>query len=366
MRSTGIAQRPFHEFIGYANCWEDPFVLRSALGVTAKDTVLSITSGGCNTLALLLDDPSKIVALDFNASQNHLLRLKMAAIMTLSHSEKLEVLGVRHSLRRMELYHRIKPVLASEARLFWDENVRLIESGLVYTGRIERYMRLFGRLLGIVIGGRHLRALFSCKNIAAQRDHYKKHVDGLRWRYLFDTFFSKAVLQRVKDKSHFKYVDFVGFGQRFRDRAEHIICNLCLPDNYFFALILLGTFHSERALPPYLLEENHAILRDRLDRVDIVTEDLQDYLTRLPADIFSRFNLSNVFDWISEVNLIRAHRRIVHVARPGARLCWWNTLAVRHLPPEVVEINPEAQLAAHLFSLDRFIYAQFQVGQIGK
>ncbi|MBM3271367.1 MAG: DUF3419 family protein, partial [Candidatus Sericytochromatia bacterium] len=72
--TSRIASRPFHRLIGYANCWEDAEILQEALQVGTGDRVLSITSGGCNTLALLLHDPDRVVALDFNPNQNHLLR----------------------------------------------------------------------------------------------------------------------------------------------------------------------------------------------------------------------------------------------------------------------------------------------------
>jgi S-adenosylmethionine-diacylglycerol 3-amino-3-carboxypropyl transferase len=132
------------------------------------------------------------------------------------------------------------------------------------------------------------------------------------------------------------------------------------------ALILLGRFHSERALPPYLLEENHAVLRERLDRLELVTGDLDGYLAGVPDAAFSRFNLSNLFDWFSQARLVASHRDIVRVASDGARLCWWNTLAVRHLPPEVTQIVPADDRARDLLARDRFIYAQFQIGVVSK
>ncbi len=363
-----IAQRPFHRLIGYANCWEDADILQEALRVGPGDVALSITSGGCNTLALLLADPARVVALDFNPNQNHLLRLKMAAIAHLDHGRKLELLGVRPAAagNRVAHYSQVRGALTPDARMFWDDHLGMIEHGVLYQGRLERYMQLFGRLIGGMLGPRRVADFFEIADPAAQKAYYFKHIDGLRWRSLFDVFFSKTVITRAKDKHHFKYVDLDGFGRRFRARAQHLLTELPLQDNYFMALILLGRFHSERALPPYLREEHHETLRGRLDRVELVTGDLDGYLSRVPDGTFTRFNLSNLFDWFAQPNLVRAHREIVRVGRDGARLCWWNTLAVRHLPAEISEIVPEDELAAALLARDRFIYAQFQVGRISK
>lgn len=361
-----IAHRPFHKLIGYANCWEDPDVLQAALQVGPGDTCLSITSGGCNTLSLLLRDPARVVALDFNPNQNHLLRLKMAAIALLDHGRKLELLGVRPSRKRLELYTRVRSALPAEARMFWDDHLGMIEHGVLYQGRLERYMQLFGKLIGGILGHRRIAEFFECADVEAQKAYYSRHIDGLRWRSLFDVFFSRAVITRAKDKNHFRYVDLDHFGKRFRARAQHLLTDLPLRPNYFMALILLGRFYSEEYLPPYLLEGNQPILRERLDRLELVNGDLEGYLARVPDGTFTRFNLSNLFDWFSDQNLVRAHREVVRVATPGARLCWWNTLAVRHLPPEVPEIVAEDELAARLLEQDRFIYAQFQVGRVVK
>ena len=361
-----IAQRPFHKLIGYANCWEDPDILQAALQVGPGDTALSITSGGCNTLSLLLHDPARVVALDFNPNQNHLLRLKMAALALLDHDQKLELLGVRPSRKRIEHYTRVRSALTAEARMFWDDHLGMIEHGVLYQGRLERYMQLFGKLIGGMLGPRRIVEFFECADEATQKAYYFRHIDGLRWRSLFDVFFSKAVITRAKDKNHFRYVDLDHFGKRFRARAQHLLTDLPIGPNYFMALILLGKFHSERHVPPYLLEENHQILRERLDRLELVTGDLEGYLSRVPDGTFTRFNLSNLFDWFSEPALVNAHREVVRVAANGARLCWWNTLAVRHLPPEIPEIVPENDLAIRLLEQDRFIYAQFQIAQVEK
>ena len=67
----------------YANCWEDPQLDRAAFGIGPDDVVFSITSGGCNVLTFLLDDPRKVIAVDANPHQGYLLELKMAAFRTL-------------------------------------------------------------------------------------------------------------------------------------------------------------------------------------------------------------------------------------------------------------------------------------------
>ncbi|MBO9540278.1 BtaA family protein [bacterium] len=363
-----VAGRPFFRAIGYSNCWEDPAILQEALQVQPGDVCFSITSGGCNTLSLLLHDPARVVALDFNPSQNHLLRFKIAAFKGLEHGELLELIGVRPSSRRPELYQRIRPLLSDEARAYWDANQKQVARGVLYAGRLERYLLAFGALMRLIYGRKKLRALFDCATLDEQRAYYDRHIDGPIWRGIFDVFFSRAVMTRAKDKEHFRLVDFDGFGKIFRGRAAHAFTGIPIRDNYFLALILLGSYLDEEALPPYLAAENFAAMRERVERVELVTGEIERYLLSVPDDTFDKFNVSNLFDWISEPNFVRLHQEIVRVGRKGGRMANWNTLLARAIPAEKVpEIERQADAAQGLLKRDRaFLYANFEVGVIRK
>lgn len=363
-----VAGRPFFRAIGYSNCWEDPEILQEALQVQPGDACFSITSGGCNTLSLLLHDPARVVALDFNPSQNHLLRLKIAAFEGLGHDALLELMGVRPSTRRAELYRQLRPLLSDEARAYWDANPKLIARGVMYAGRLERYLLAFGSLMRLIYGRKKLRALFDCRTLDEQQAYYDRHIDGTLWRGIFDVFFSRAVMTRAKDKEHFRLVDFDGFGKIFRARAAHAFTGIPIRSNYFLALILLGEYLDEEALPPYLARENFQAMRERVGRVEIVTGEIERYLLSVPDDTFDKFNVSNLFDWISEPNFVRLHEEIVRVGRKGARMANWNTLLARAIPAErVPAIERRADLGAAMLRRDRaFLYANFEVGYIHK
>lgn len=64
----------------YNTCWEDPAVDRQALAIGPEDTVLVITSAGCNALDYALCEPRRVHAVDANPRQTALLELKLAAI----------------------------------------------------------------------------------------------------------------------------------------------------------------------------------------------------------------------------------------------------------------------------------------------
>ena len=63
------------------------------MDINAGDTVLTLTSGGCNALNLLLHGAGEVVSVDCNPAQSALLELKRAAIMTLPYEDVWQMFG---------------------------------------------------------------------------------------------------------------------------------------------------------------------------------------------------------------------------------------------------------------------------------
>jgi S-adenosylmethionine-diacylglycerol 3-amino-3-carboxypropyl transferase len=359
-----IKDRPFQRQVSYASCWEDPLILQEALQVQSGDRVLSICSGGCNSLSMLVQDPAAMTVVDFNPAQIHLVRLKMAALRTLDHDGLLELIGVRDSQRRRGLYEQTKEALAAADVAFWDMNLPLIDKGLYRIGRTDKYLMLFGRLVRTLFGRRKVERMFAARDLDEQRALFQREWAGPLWRGLFNTFFHRAVISRAKDPTHFRFVDFDGFGDRFRKRTEWLFTDVPLQDNYFLSLVFTGRYPHDRAVPPYLLEENQRYVADRLDRITFHQGDLEGLLGASPEHSFDRFNLSNLFDWVDDEHLTRALKRVVRAGRPGGRMIYWNTLMPRPLP-DVDGLTNYAAAAADMLQRDRFIYAHFTVAGIG-
>jgi S-adenosylmethionine-diacylglycerol 3-amino-3-carboxypropyl transferase len=88
----------------YNTCWEDPAVDRAALNFRPDDTVLVITSAGCNVLDYALTGPRRIHAVDANPRQTALLELKLAGIRRLEFEDFFAVFGDGHHARFPALY----------------------------------------------------------------------------------------------------------------------------------------------------------------------------------------------------------------------------------------------------------------------
>ncbi|MBM3311543.1 MAG: DUF3419 family protein [Candidatus Aminicenantes bacterium] len=354
----------------YANCWEDPRPDRLALAIGPEDTVLSITSGGCNVLTFLLDDPRRVIALDLNPHQNHLLELKMAAFRGLSHAGVLEFVGVRESSSRRRTYEQLRPALSQQAARFWDARERAIDRGVIHGGRYEGYMRLLRKsVVGPFGKTRLVREFFETADSAERARLFRERWNDLWWKLLTRVMLSRRVNSVLFDKAFFAHLDRdLSFGRHFAQKAERALVELPVQENYFLAYILLGRFASERHLPPYLREENFAPIRDRLDRVEVVTDSGEHFLSTLPDSSVSKFNFSNIFEWMSPAAYERFLRETVRVARDGARLVYRNLLVFREHPPSLDGVlHSQGRLAKSLQAEDlSFIYDNYVVEDVRK
>ena len=355
----------------YANCWEDPQLDRAALGIGQDDVVLSITSGGCNLLAFLLDDPRKVIALDVNPHQGYLLELKMAAFRRLSYRRTLEFFGVRPSSTRAACYRqRLRPCLSGDAARFWDSHMRKIARGIIHAGRYERYMRLLRKTVVAGFGKRRLiKKMFEASDPAARERLYREKWQGAWWSLLTGVMLSRGLNSLLFDKAFFAYLDCdFSFGRHFAAKAERALVQLPMKENTFLAYILLGRFYDEAHLPVYLRRESFPVIRGRLDRVEIVTDSCEHYFAGLEDSTISKFNFTNIFEWMSPAAFEGLLRETVRVARDRAVLTYRNLLVFRERPPSLDGlIRSRQDLAKELQGSDlSFIYDNYVVEQVEK
>lgn len=355
--------------IHYSQCWEDPAVLRQALQVGPSDDVLSITSGGCNTLTLLLDNPRSVTAVDVNAGQNYLLELKIAALRSLTHDEFLAFLGVRPSRRRLDYFERLGRLLSPAARAWWAKRPRDVAAGVIHVGRFERYLRIFRRwVLPLVASRQTVAELLALESTAQQEAFYRQRWDSWRWRLLVKLFFSQPVMQRFGRRSQlFDQADVKAVGAHYLARARAALTAIPVKSNYFIAYILQGSY-ADGCLPPYLQPENFDCLRERVGRVEIVTADLREFLRQTPAQAYAKFNLSDVFEAMTPAGAADVFGQLARVGRSGGVLAYWNNLAARQPPASLASrLVDQPEQAAALHRRDRaFFYRAFHVTVIGE
>ena len=101
-----------------------------------------------NTLALLINNPQRIVCFDYNIVQINLAKLKICAFKNLDYDNLLKFLGINSTKKeRIKLYNDLKEYLEIDVLKYFNENVDIIKTGLVYCGKFEYYLSLFKKYI---------------------------------------------------------------------------------------------------------------------------------------------------------------------------------------------------------------------------
>ncbi len=365
MRSEAAEHADFTG-IRYAQCWEDADILLPALEIEPGDTVVSIASAGDNTLALLAQGPRRVIALDLSPAQLACLALRVAAYRTLEHHELLELIGSRPSSRRGELYARLRPALEPSARSLWDASSRAIARGAGGAGKFERYFRVFRkRVMPTIHTRRQIERLLAGGGTPGSREaFYREEWDTRRWRMMFGVFFSRTVMGRMgRDPSFFRYVEG-SVADRILERSHYAVTVLDPAQNPYLQWILEGTHTT--ALPHALRLENFDAIRGNLDRLEWHRRSLEDFLDEEGPGAIDAYNLSDIFEYMSEENAEALMARCAEAGNSGARLAYWNMLAPRSRPESLAGVLlPREELAAELFARDKaFFYSAFRVEEV--
>lgn len=364
MKSEVAAHADFTQ-IRYAQCWEDADVLLVGLNIQPGDVCLSIASAGDNALAMLTKNPSRVIAVDLSRAQLACLELRVAAYRILSHPELLALVGSTESHCRGDLYARCRPLLSSSVQQFWDQRPHLIAGGIGSAGKFEHYFHLFRqRVLPLIHSRQKAHQLLAGGDRARRLDFYERRWNTLRWRLLFRIFFSRRLMGLLgRDPAFFKYVDG-SVSDRILSRARHALTELNPADNPYLQWIMTG--HHTTALPYALRPEHFETIRANLDKIEWHCQPLEGLLEKLGKRSVHRFNLSDIFEYMSPDNYRLLLEKIATAGFPGGRLVYWNMLAPRSRPETLAHrLLPQTDLARRLHAADKaFFYSALVVEEI--
>jgi S-adenosylmethionine-diacylglycerol 3-amino-3-carboxypropyl transferase len=353
--------------VRYSQVWEDHRVLERALDIGLDDTVLSITSGGCNTLALALAGARRVVAVDISGAQSALLELKIAAARALDYEQFVAFLGARDCGRRLILYPKVRQLLTTEGRAFWDARRSLVSAGVIGCGRLERYLSGFsGGILERHGLGAAARTLMELDDLPDQRGLFARNFTDRAFVNDFHRYFARAALSDgARHRSQFRYVGEIDVAAYLWGRFRHACTELPARGNFYLEYMLTGRYRDLEIGPPYLRRSCFEALRAVVDRIEVVTAEVGELLDLHVRARFDKANLSNVLEYLSEE---RAHELLTRLAehmQPGGRIAYWNLLVPRQAPPQSSLLHPLDAEARALREADRgFIYSDFRLDRV--
>ena len=348
-----------HDYIRYANCWEDADVLLNVLDIQTTDKVLSIASAGDNSFSLLSKSPKMVVAVDINPVQLNLVELKKAAFKALNYDEFVAFLGFELSENRLTLYHKVSKYLSAELDDFWSKREEEIEDGIIYAGKFERYFELFRtRILPLIHTKKRIQKLFEIKTAEEQKEFYEKKWNNWRWRLLFKLFFSKFVMGKFgRDPAFLKEVE-VPVAEFISGQAATHLSSVHCQTNYFLHLIMKGKFEiasSEDSRPHFARRENFKSIKNNIDNLivhnGLAESAFQEY------GMFSKFNLSNIFEYMNPVLFKSVANNLTDNGEENARYAYWNLMVPRELNNVIPSLKVEEGLNKEQRIIDKgFFY----------
>lgn len=316
----------------YNTCWEDPAVDREALAIGPDDTVLVITSAGCNALDYALSGPRRIHCVDANPRQNALLELKIAGIRALAFEDFFAIFGSGRHARFADLYRtHLRGQLTPFAQQWWDARTHWFTSrrGSFYFHGLSGLVARTARLLLRTRPRLHAATLelLDARDLAEQQRIYDERVAPVLWNRALDWVLSRQLMmsllgvpgaqRRLVEAQHAGGV--AGF---IHDSVRYVFRQLPLEQNYFWRVYLTGGYTRD-CCPDYLKEQGFQRLKAGLvDSIAVHTTTVTGFLDGTDERI-SRFVLLDHMDWMGGCQpaaLDREWEAILARAAPHARI----------------------------------------------
>ncbi len=351
--------------IRYANCWEDADVLLEGLSPLKESKILSIGSAGDNSFSLLTSNPEIVAAVDINKVQLYLIELKKTSIKLMDYEDVLAFLGFEPSLKRLKLFHNIKSELSYDARNYWEQNLSVINNGVIYAGKFEKYFILFSqKILPFIHSKKSTGELFKIKSETEQSLFYNNKWNNWRWKFLFKIFFSKYIMGKFgRDPAFLKQVD-VSVAKYIYHKAGAHLQSVNAQHNFILHFNLLGNFG--KLYPHYMRKENFELIKSNIKQLvfkECYAEQAVKYFGK-----FKYMNLSNIFEYMNEQTFYNTSKQLIAATEKEGKLAYWNLMVNRKVSsifPDKVKY--EKDISNKLTQKDKgFFYNQFIIDTINE
>lgn len=357
----------------YNACWEDPAIDRKALALGPDDTLLAISSAGCNVLDYALLGPKAIYAVDANPRQIALLELKIAGIRALEFDDYFAIFGLGHHADFHAIYRgKLRASLSPFAQVWWDKHwtwfARARSSFYFHglSGIVARAVRAYFRLRPGLAAA--INALLDAKSLTEQQAIYDQRVAPLLWNRTVNWVISRQFVmsllgvpypQRKLVEAQHEH----GISSFIREAVEYVFRQLPLSDNYFYRVYITGRYARD-CCPEYLKESGFDALKAGLvDRISLHTTTVTEFLSTHATPI-SRFVLLDHMDWMSSYYpdaLVEEWNAILARATPGARILLRSAQS-RPAYLETIRIGPGQNRLREIFAFSDDLAGSLQAG----
>ena len=352
------------DIIRYAQVWEDAEVLIEGLDINENDNILSIASAGENAISMLVKNPNKVYAIDLNETQIACSEFKIVCYKYLEYEDCMKLMGVFEEKNRLELYKKIEEHLSEKTRKYFEQNLEIIENGIINAGKFEKYFNIFGQKVLPLIHSKKTRAELLQKKTKEERfEFYDKKWNNARWKMLFRIFFSRTVMGKLgRDKAFFRYVN-VNVAEHILERTKYAITELDTSENSYLHYIINGKY--DNVLPVAYRKENFETIKKNIDKIVLLSESVETFIEREDVDYISKYNLSDIFEYMSDEQMCKIYEKIFTKSGAGTKVAYWNMLADKRASKYFDNLIYREKESQELLKKDKaFFYSKFIVEEI--
>ncbi len=337
---------------------EDALVEHRALKIHDKDSLLCISSAGEVPLNMLALNDINIKAVDISMNQNFLTSLKMNTIRSLEPVEAAKFLGFFETSRehRKQLYVRVSEFFTEEEKLFWVQNIAVIENGPVHAARFEKYIAKFNKTALRVIRKKNMDKLFALSSTEEQKEFFDRKIGSFLLKMIFRiTFHPWIYSNRGISNKGLQYSGYRNISDFFFSKFRDFCCSTIARENYYLQFTFYNRILFPEALPEYLTEEGMDRIRRNHENLDISAMSYKEVLRQCKKGEFNKFHLSNIGDWMDKEEYAGLLRLIIEKSSgPGminARYIYYKHPIPDDLKDSLVE---DHELANKLTEQDRY------------
>jgi S-adenosylmethionine-diacylglycerol 3-amino-3-carboxypropyl transferase len=377
----------FDAFV-YNQIWEDPRVDLEALQLDENTRVLTISSGGCNALNYLVENPESVTAVDLNRHHIYLLNLKIAALKFLpTYQDFFAFFGFGKSEKNIENYQKfIAPNLDKNTKKFWEgssffgklshgRRINFFKKGGLYEhSRNGYFLRFFHRFAHLV--GCKPEEVLKAETPEEQEELYQKFIAPFFDSFLIQlvgklpvTMFGLGIPPQQYAELKKDLADGGNVIDIYRERTRRLAVEYPIYENYFAWQAFARRYDTEnrQAIPEYLKEENYEALKANAGKIRTKIGSVTEEIKNQPTGSFNRFVFLDAQDWMNAEMMTELWQAIAGKSESGSRIIFRTAGAVspieKNLPENLREkFVYEEEFSRELFTRDRAsIYGGFHL-----
>ena len=120
-----------------------------------------------------------------------------------------------------------------------------------------------------------------------------------------------------------------------------------------------------KVYPAAYRKENFEVIKKNIDKIELLSESVETFIQREDVEYISKYNLSDIFEYMSEEEMCKIIEKMLTKSKPGAKIAYWNMLSEKRASKYIEELKYKKEESKKLFKKDKaFFYSDFIIEEV--